>query len=87
MLKEFTIAFQKDLRFRDSQLRIDPSEELCIQMEELAQKDVTYRMSSDEFFEIQKDLVYLSQHIWTKCTNETPIRLQRSSNKDAPSSP
>ena len=25
-----------------------------------------------------KDLVYLSQHIWTKCTDETPIRLQKS---------
>ena len=30
---------------------------------------------------------YLSQHIWTKCTDETPIRLQRSINKDGPSSP
>ena len=38
-------------------------------------------------YEIQKDLVYLSQHIWTKCTDETPNRLQRSINKDAPSSP
>ena len=38
-------------------------------------------------WEILEDLVYLSQHVWTKCTDETPIRLQRSINKDAPSSP
>ena len=38
-------------------------------------------------YEIQKDLVYLSEHIWHKCAEETPIRLQRSINKDAPSSP
>ena len=30
--------FQKDLRFRDSQLRIDRTEEICIQMDEVAQK-------------------------------------------------
>ena len=78
--------FQKDLKFRDSQLRIDRTEEICMQMDEVAQKDFTYRLSSEEC-EIQKDLVYLSQHIWTKCTDETPIRLQRSINKDAPSSP
>ena len=30
---------------------------------------------------------YLCQHIWTKCTDETTIRLQRSVNKVAPSSP
>ena len=40
--------FQKDLRFRDSQLRIDRTEEVCIQMDKDAQKDFTYRMSSDE---------------------------------------
>ena len=38
-------------------------------------------------YEIQKELVDLSQHIWTKCTDETPIRLQRSIIKLAPSSP
>ena len=30
-------------------------------------------------FWIQKELVDLSQHIWTQCTDEIPIRLQRSS--------
>ena len=37
--------FQKDLRFHDSQLRIDRTEEICIQMDKDAQKDFTYRMS------------------------------------------
>ena len=38
-------------------------------------------------WEISENLVYLSEHIRQKCTDETPTRLQRSSNKDAPSSP
>ena len=41
--------FQKDLTFRDLQLRIDRTEEICIQTDEDAQKDFTYRMSSDEY--------------------------------------
>ena len=47
----------------------------------------TYPHVVRRVFEIQKDLVCLPQHIWTKCAGETPIRLQRSINKDAPSSP
>ena len=78
--------FQKDLRIRDSQLRVGRSEEICIQMDEVAQKDFTYRMSSAEYMRHRKTWS-ISQHIWTKCTDETPIRLQRSINKDAPSSP
>ena len=46
--------FQKDLTFRDSQLRIDRTEEVCIQMDKDAQKDFTYRMSSDEYFRYKK---------------------------------
>ena len=38
-------------------------------------------------WEMWENLVYLSEHIWQKCTDETPIRLQRSINKDAPSLP
>ena len=41
--------FQKDLRFRDSQLRVGRTEAKCIEMDELAQKDFTYRPSSEEF--------------------------------------
>ena len=47
--------FQKDLSFRDSQLRIDRTEEECIQMDKDAQKDFTYRMSSDEYFRYKKN--------------------------------
>ena len=79
--------FQKDSRFRDSQLKIDRTEAKCIEMDEVAQKDFTYRMSSEECLRYKKDLVSLSQHNWTKCTDETPIRLHRSINKIAPSSP
>ena len=62
------------------------TKEKCSEMDQLAQKDFTYRPSTEEF-EILEKLVYLSEHIWQKCTDEIPIRLQRSSNKDAPSSP
>ena len=40
--------FQNDPEFRESQLSIDRTEEDCIQMDKVAQKDFTYRMSSDE---------------------------------------
>ena len=56
---------QKDSRFRDSQLRIDRTEEICIQMDGVAQKDFTYCMSSDEFFRYKKNwwisLTYLDE--------------------------
>ena len=47
--------FQKDLTFRDSQLRIDRTEGICIQMDEVAQKDFTCRMSSDEYMRYKKN--------------------------------
>ena len=47
--------FQKDLTFRDAQHRIDRTEEVCIQMDKDAQKDFTYRMSSDEYFRYKKN--------------------------------
>ena len=46
--------FQKDLKFRDSQLRIDRTEAVCIQMDEVAQKDFTYRLSSEEYKRFEK---------------------------------
>ena len=79
--------FQKDLKFRDSQLRIDRTEAKCIQMDEVALERFHLSLIVRRAWEIKEDLVYLSQHIWTKCTDETPIRLQRSINKDASSSP
>ena len=47
--------FQKDLPFRDSQLSIDRTEEICIQMDEDAQRNFTYRMSSDEYMKYKKN--------------------------------
>ena len=41
--------FQKDLRYRDAELKADRTEEKCIEMDELAQKDFTYRPSTEEF--------------------------------------
>ena len=41
--------FQKDLRFRDSQLKVGRTEAKCIEMDELAQKDFTHFPSSEEF--------------------------------------
>ena len=61
-LKEFTIAFRKILKFRDSQLRTDRTEAKWIQMDEVAQKDFTCRLSSEEY-ERYKKTWSISQHI------------------------
>ena len=73
-------SLSEELRYRDAQLKADWTEEKCIEMDELAQKDFTYPPSLEEF-ERQENLVFLCEHFWQKCTDETPIRLQRSSNK------
>ena len=41
--------FQKDLRYRDVQLKADRIGEKCIEMDELALKDFTHRPSTAEF--------------------------------------
>ena len=46
--------FQKDLRYRDAQLKAGRTEEKCIEMDELAQKDFTYRPSTEEFERCKK---------------------------------
>ena len=46
--------FQKDLRFRDSQLKLGRTEEKCIDMDELAQTDFTYRPSTEEYERYKK---------------------------------
>ena len=48
-----------------------------------------FHLSNDErwILSIQKELVDLSQNIWQKWTDETPVRLQRSVNQITPSSP
>ena len=54
VLKELTTASRKISKNRDSQLRIDRTEEVCIQMDKDAQKDVTYRLSSEEYERYKK---------------------------------
>ena len=46
--------FQKDFRYRDAQLKAGRTEEKCIEMNELAQKDFTYRASTEEFERYKK---------------------------------
>ena len=81
VLKGIHDRVQKDLRYRHAQLKADRTEEKCIEVDELAPKSFTYLPSTEEFERLQKNLVYLSEHTWQKCTDETPIRLQRSNNK------
>ena len=47
--------FQNDSTFGDSQLSIDRTEEVCVQIDKGAQKDFTYRMSQDEYFRYKKN--------------------------------
>ena len=47
--------FQKDPEFCESQISIDRTEEVCIQMDGDAQKDFTYRMTEDEYFRFEKN--------------------------------
>ena len=47
--------FLKDEIFRESQLEIGQTEEVCIQMDKDAQKDFTYRMTQDEYFRFKKN--------------------------------
>ena len=42
--------FLQDEIFREFQLEIDRTEEVCIQMDKDAQKDFTCRMTEDEYF-------------------------------------
>ena len=47
--------FVKDPEFRASQLKHDRTEEVCIQMKELTQKDVSYHMTQAEYFRYRKN--------------------------------
>ena len=79
--------FQRDLRYRDAQLK---------SWSDWGEVHRDGRVGTERFhlspinwgvWEKKEKLVYLSEHIWQKCTDEIPIRLPRSINKDAPSSP
>ena len=57
--KECHDRIQKDLRYRDAQLKADRTEAKCIEMDELAQKDFTYRPSPEEFERYKKTCLSL----------------------------
>ena len=46
--------FQKDLRYRNAQLKAGRTEEKCIELDELARKEFTYRPSPEEFERYKK---------------------------------
>ena len=78
--------FLKDSTYRDSQLKIGWTEETCIAMDKLAQENHSYGPLLEEFERYRK-MVYHFEQTRKKCTNETPIRLPRSTYKYAPSPP
>ena len=55
--------FQRDPVYRDAQLRIGWTEEKCIEMDELAQKDFTYRPSTEEFERCKKTSISRWTHL------------------------
>ena len=78
--------FQRAPVYRDSQLKIGWTKEKCIETDNLAKENDSYCPSSEEYERYEK-LVYLTEQIRQKCTDETPIRLPRSTDKYAPSPP
>ena len=73
---------KKTQQDRDSQLKIGWTEETCIANRKII--PIVHCLESSR--DIGK-LVFYHEQIRKKCTNETPIRLPRSTYKDAPSSP
>ena len=53
--KGSTIAFLKDAEFRASQLEHDRDEEVCIKMDDLADKDFSYYMTESEYFRYKQN--------------------------------
>ena len=53
--KGSTIAFLNDPDFRASQVEHDRTEEVCIKMEELAEKDFSHHMTQAEYFRYTKN--------------------------------
>ena len=47
--------FLRDPEFRESQLEHDRNEEVCVQMDEIAQKDFSYYMTQAEYFRCRKN--------------------------------
>ena len=68
--------FQNHQTFRESQISIDRTEEVCIQID----KDARFHLSNERrwVLSIQKEVVGLSQYIWKNRTDEWSFWLQRS---------
>ena len=69
--------FLNDPEFRESQLEHDRTEEVCVQMDELAQKDFSYHMTQGEYFRYR-------QNWWislNKCGNTGPVRKRSDCNQ------
>ena len=78
--------FLRDPVYRDSQLKIGWTEEKCIEMDKLAQKDHPYRLSHEEYLRYQKMVSHIKQ-IGKECTDATSIRLPSRSHNHEPSPP
>ena len=79
--------FQKDLIYRDSQLRNGWTEEKCIDMDELVQEDFTYRPSSEEYERYQKNWLFSLNTSGRNAPMKLRSDFPRSIDKYAPSSP
>ena len=84
---EFTICFQRDPLYRESQLKIDWTEERSAsRWIKLAQENHSYCPSFEEY-ERDKKNWYISLKNQAEITDETPIRLPNSSHNCEPSPP
>ena len=63
--------FQPKPVYRDSQLKIDWTEEKCIAIDKLAQEDHSYRLSSDEYERYEK-----TWYLTLKSGKNAPMRLR-----------
>ena len=85
-LKEFTIEFNEIQHIVIRTSKIGWIEEKCIEMDKLAQENHSCCPSSEEFERYKKNWFCHTEQIRQKCTDETPIRLPRSTDRYAPSS-
>ena len=62
--------FLTDPDFRASQLEHDRDEDVCIKMDDLADKNFSHYMTESAYFSIRTELVDLSQKVWKHWTIE-----------------
>ena len=86
-LMEFTIASNEIQHIVIRNSKMAGLRRSASRWTKLAQENHSYCPSSEEYERFKKKLVYLTEQVRQKCTDETPIRLPRSTNKYAPSPP